>query len=197
MTNKGRMRPWRTRPLTPGERALCLETFGAQLDLDRVRLWSCPPLAWTTGRPFCAGGWLWPGRRLLVYPPGQAHADFGEATLWDQSVFLHEMTHVWQSQEGVNLLWAKLRAGDGATAYAYELTPDAFGTASTSNNRRCWCSTPFSSDGGAAPRIRRRPTSPCCLSRPPPPYTTRRRIRLLRGPPHPPHRLCNSALTAP
>ncbi|MBW3559031.1 MAG: hypothetical protein KY449_04565 [Proteobacteria bacterium] len=123
MTDKGCMRPWRTRPLTPGERALCLETFGAELDLDRVRLWSCPPLAWTTGRPFCAGGWLWPGRRLLVYPPAQAHADFAEATLWDQSVFLHEMTHVWQSQQGVNLLWAKLRAGDGAAAYAYELTP--------------------------------------------------------------------------
>ena len=118
------MRPWTARPLTPGERALCMETFGGDLHLDRVRLWSCPPLAWTTGRPFCAGGWLWPGRSLIVYPPRDAHADFAGASLWEQSIFIHEMTHVWQSQRGVNLLWAKIRAGDGPSAYAYDLTPD-------------------------------------------------------------------------
>ncbi len=100
--------------------------FGATLDLDRVRLWSCPPLGWTTGRPFVAGGLLWPGRSLIVYPPRLAFADFAapEVTLWDQSIFIHEMVHVWQSQQGVNLLWAKLRAGDSHASYAYDLTPD-------------------------------------------------------------------------
>jgi hypothetical protein len=98
--------------------------FGSSLDLDRVRVWSCPPVAWTTRRPFVAGGLLWPGRSLILYPPDQACADFSEARHWEQSVFIHEMTHVWQSQNGVNLLFAKLRAGDTPASYAYDLTPD-------------------------------------------------------------------------
>jgi hypothetical protein len=41
-------------------------------------------------------------------------------------MFVHELTHVWQAQTGVWLPWAKVRAGDGAAAYAYDLiaTPD-------------------------------------------------------------------------
>jgi hypothetical protein len=115
--------PWRLRRLTAGETALAAEVFGAGLDPARVRLWSCPPLGWTTKRPFCAGGWLLPGLTLLVYPPEEAAADFSTASLWNQSVFVHELTHAWQSQQGVNLLWAKLRAGDSAASYAYRLTP--------------------------------------------------------------------------
>jgi hypothetical protein len=118
------MRPWRLRRLSPGERALAAEVFGPGLDAARVRVWSCPPLAWTTRRPFCAGGWLLPGRTLLVYPPRLARADFAEAALGEQGVFVHELTHACQSQQGVNLLLAKLRAGDSAAAYAYQLTPD-------------------------------------------------------------------------
>ena len=124
MTAPGLMRPWAARRLTAGEGALCVEAFGGELRLDKVRLWSCPALAWSTGRPFCAGGWLWPGRTLIVYPPAQAHRDFALAPIWDQGVFLHEATHAWQSQRGVNLLLAKLRAGDGEAAYAYDLGPD-------------------------------------------------------------------------
>lgn len=99
--------------------------FGPTLDLDRVRLWSCPPVGWTRRRPFVAGGLLWPGRSLILYPPGLARADFAspDVSLWDQSVFVHEMVHVWQSQNGVNLLFAKLRAGDSEASYAYDLTP--------------------------------------------------------------------------
>lgn len=114
---------WSARPLSVGERALCGEVFGRDLDLDRIRIWSCPPLGWTLRRPFCAGGLLWPGRSLIVYPPAQARSDFSDAPLGAQGVFIHEVTHVWQSQQGVNLLWAKLRAGDSAVSYAYELTP--------------------------------------------------------------------------
>ena len=100
-----------------------MEVFGDGLDLERVRLWSCPPLGWTTNRPFVAGGMLWPGRSLILYPPAEALADFAapETPLFVQSVFIHEMTHVWQSQRGVNLLFAKLRAGDRAASYEYVL----------------------------------------------------------------------------
>jgi hypothetical protein len=118
------MPSWKVRRLTPGERALSREMFGDRLRLDPVRIWSCPPLAWTTRRPFCAGGLLWPGRGLILYPPREARADFAHAPLGEQGVFIHEMTHVWQSQQGVNLLLAKLRAGDRPASYAYDLTPD-------------------------------------------------------------------------
>ena len=119
------MRRWRARRLTAGEAALCREVFGGQLRLERVRLWCCPPVGWTTERPFVAGGLLWPGRSLILYPPAEARLDFSapETPLYEQSVFIHEMTHVWQSQQGVNLLFAKLKAGDGPAAYAYQLTP--------------------------------------------------------------------------
>jgi len=120
------MKRWRARPLTPGERRMAAEVFGPSLNLDRVRLWCCPLVGWTVRRPFVAGGLLWPGRSLILYPPAEACADFSAdgVGLFDQSVFIHEMTHVWQSQNGVNLLFGKLRAGDGPASYAYELTDD-------------------------------------------------------------------------
>ena len=37
------------------------------------------------------------------------------------AVFIHELVHVWQAQNGLNLLTGKLRAGDGPAAYAYPL----------------------------------------------------------------------------
>ncbi|MFN3521434.1 MAG: hypothetical protein ACK4YQ_04245 [Phenylobacterium sp.] len=113
-------RPWltprgRRRPLTAGEAALCAEVFGEGLDPVRVRLWA-QPLNWPT-RAFVAGP------RLVVWPWRAALADFTApgVRLGAQAMFVHEMTHVWQAQNGVNLLLAKLRAGDGPRAYAYDL----------------------------------------------------------------------------
>jgi hypothetical protein len=120
------MEPWRARRLTPGEVALAAETFGPSLDASRVRIWSAPVSRRRGLRPFVPGGWVWPGRTLVVYPRDLARTDFtaAEVSLWDQSVLIHELTHAWQSQRGVNLLLSKLRAGDGPAAYAYRLTPD-------------------------------------------------------------------------
>ncbi len=36
---------------------------------------------------------------------------------------IHELTHVWQAQQGVNLLFAKLKAGDTPASYAYRVEP--------------------------------------------------------------------------
>lgn len=89
--------------------------FGDGLDTARVRLFA-QPLSWPV-RAFVAGP------SLVVWPWRWALADFaGEAVaLRAQAVFVHEMVHVWQAQNGVNLLLGKLRAGDGAAAYAYDL----------------------------------------------------------------------------
>ncbi|WP_309643791.1 hypothetical protein [Phenylobacterium sp.] len=106
------MKPMRWRALTQGERRLSAEVFGATLDLDRIRVFSLP--FWT--RPFVPNGWL------VVWPAAGAYADFSLAPLWIRSVLVHELVHAWQAQCGVNLPLAKLRCGDGPSAYAYDPT---------------------------------------------------------------------------
>ncbi|HEY8615308.1 hypothetical protein [Phenylobacterium sp.] len=99
------------RPLTPGERELAREMFGAGIDPERVRIATIP--FWN--RAFVAGP------RLIVWPAGHLPEDFSRASLGQQAVFVHELTHVWQAQNGVTLLLAKLRAGDSQASYAYDL----------------------------------------------------------------------------
>jgi hypothetical protein len=114
MTGLDLMRPGAFRKLSSGERALVAEVFGQAVDAGRVRLFALP--VWN--RAFVAGG------RLIVWPARTARQDFATAPLEDQAIFVHEMTHVWQAQTGVNLILGKLRAGDGAQAYSYDLSGD-------------------------------------------------------------------------
>lgn len=109
-------KPLSLRRLTPGERALAAEVFGAGLEAGRVRILALP--FWR--RAFVAG----PG--LIVWPAAALPADFAapEVPLRTQAVFVHELTHVWQAQNGVRLLLAKIKAGDGAASYAYDLDGD-------------------------------------------------------------------------
>ena len=110
---EARMKPLSLRRLTPAERALGAEMFGAGLNAEKVRILALP--AW--GRAFVAGS------RLMCWPAPHARTDFGAADvpLPLQAVFVHELTHVWQAQHGVFLLLAKLKAGDRLSAYAYDL----------------------------------------------------------------------------
>jgi hypothetical protein len=103
-------RPLSLRRLTPGERTLAAEMFGEGLDAARVRIAAIP--LWN--RAFVAGP------SLIAWPARSLPADFGAASLGLQAVFVHELTHVWQAQNGVTLLLAKLRAGDSEASYAYE-----------------------------------------------------------------------------
>lgn len=88
------------RPLTPAERALTASMFGSAIDLDSVRV--------------CQRRW-WPfqPRNIIMAPRGHIHFHphgrdyrpcFGAGNLGDQALFIHEMTHVWQHQSGMNLL---------------------------------------------------------------------------------------------
>jgi hypothetical protein len=105
------MRPFRLRRLTPAERALGREVFGEAFDAARVRILGAP--LWR--RPFVAGA------RLIVWPAAGLPEDFGDAPLGLQATLVHELTHVWQAQRGVFLPWAKIKAGDRAASYAYDL----------------------------------------------------------------------------
>jgi hypothetical protein len=104
------MRPGALRRLTGGEKALAAAVFGSALALERVRIFALP--VWR--RPFAAGP------ALVFWPASSALEDFSQARLSLQGVLVHELTHVWQAQAGVNLVLAKLRAGDGPEAYHYE-----------------------------------------------------------------------------
>lgn len=112
MTLHARMKPFRLRRLTEGEAALGREVFGDGLEPRRIRILS--QALWP--RAFAAGS------RLMVFPQKAAALDYSQAALGLQGLFVHELTHVWQAQQGVSLLWAKLRCGDGPEAYAYDLT---------------------------------------------------------------------------
>ena len=110
------MRPLQLRRLTGGERALCDEVFHGAVDPDPVRLFAAPGPRMM--RPFVPGEVLWSGRYWIVFPAFEAFADFAATPLRDQARFVHELTHIWQAQQGVDLLKAKFGAD-----YPYALTP--------------------------------------------------------------------------
>jgi hypothetical protein len=107
------------RPLTPGEVELAREAFGETLDYRPIRFLPSP---WPFDRAFVPGRWF--GRDWIVWPAKALPSDLSTAPLKLQSTFIHELTHVWQAQRGVNLLTGKLRAGDSAASYAYPLADD-------------------------------------------------------------------------
>lgn len=105
------MTPGAIRKLTDGEIGLARQVFGQSLQVDQIRIFAIP--VWN--RAFVTGA------RLIIWPAADALLDFSTAPIELRSVFIHEMTHVWQAQAGVNLILAKLRAGDDHGAYAYDL----------------------------------------------------------------------------
>lgn len=108
------MKPLTWRRLSTAECALAAEVFGQGLDGARVRIFALP--LWM--RAFVAGpAWMF-------WPAATALSDFATADtpITTQATFVHELTHIWQAQHGIDLLRAKLKAGDQAAAYAYDLS---------------------------------------------------------------------------
>jgi hypothetical protein len=82
------------RPLTPGEIELARSVFGDAIDYSRVRM---------VRRKW----WLFQPKGIVMAPTGNIHfhpespfwsEDFSTERLSMQGLFIHEMTHVWQSQ---------------------------------------------------------------------------------------------------
>lgn len=107
------------RALTEGEKALAAEVFADELRLDAVRILSAP---WPIERAFVPGRWF--GRDWIVWPRRTLVEDIAAANLNRQATLIHELVHVWQAQQGVNLLTGKLKAGDGRAAYVYAVSDD-------------------------------------------------------------------------
>lgn len=110
----GNVRGWRKRRLTDTEKSLAVKVFGNHLELDSVRFIGSPK---PFDRAFVAGRWF--GRDWIVWPNSTLADDYTTQKLSRRATFIHELVHVWQAQQGVNLAVAKIRAGDGERAYAY------------------------------------------------------------------------------
>ena len=89
--------------------------FGAAIDYDRVRL-------------HCAKWWPFHPRRYIMAPDGHIwfhprggawREDYADAGIDLQALLIHELTHVWQYQMGVNLLLRR----HPFCRYAYDLAP--------------------------------------------------------------------------
>lgn len=110
------------RPLTPGEIALARCIFTDSIDYARVRVHARNYVFWQgTNYIVTPNGHLYLGRKLRHY------TDFSIASTPIRAFFIHEMTHVWQHQRGINVLWRGL--GEqvlhflGFNQYRYRLDP--------------------------------------------------------------------------
>ena len=110
-----------TRHLTPGEIAMAREVFGDALNPVPVKLWAQP---FGFNRVFVAGRWF--GSDWIVWPKATLLPDYAAegVPVAKAATLIHELVHVWQAQQGVNLALAKLKAGDRPDCYAYEIGED-------------------------------------------------------------------------
>ena len=105
------------RPLTPGETAMARLVFGDAIDYPKVAVHACAYL------PFG----LQPRRTAmapnghLYFPRACFQDDFSVCDLGNRMWFIHEMTHVWQTQARGRFYLPLMR--HPFCRYSYELTP--------------------------------------------------------------------------
>jgi hypothetical protein len=82
------------RPLTAGEIVLARSIFGSALDYSRVTI---RRRKWFPFQPKKVA--MAPRGHLHFHPLGDGYCDdFASASLGKQALFIHELTHVWQTQ---------------------------------------------------------------------------------------------------
>lgn len=87
--------PTQKRPLTTGEKILVNSVFQQQINLELPTI--------------CAARWVFKGYAIspnghIYFNPADYLSDFSKATLGKQAWFIHEMTHVWQVQQGIKVI---------------------------------------------------------------------------------------------
>jgi hypothetical protein len=107
----------RGRPLTTGEIELARSVFGDAIDYDRVRL---VQRKWFPFQP--RGTVMAPAGAIHFHPHSELWSeDFAAEPLFRQGLFIHEMTHVWQSQKRGRLYLPLMR--HPFCRYRYQLVP--------------------------------------------------------------------------
>ncbi len=88
------------RALTENEVALARSVFGSAIDYERVRI---STRKWAFFQPKQVV--MAPRGNIHFHPRGTGYCDdFCAAHVDAQGLFIHEMVHVWQHQQGVNLV---------------------------------------------------------------------------------------------
>ena len=106
------------RPLTAAETALVRSVFGDSIDYSRVRLFK---RKWWPFQPRNSA--MAPMGNIYFHPDGGAWSDdFSRETLGRQGFFMHEMTHVWQSQAKGRFYLLLMR--HPFCRYSYEIEPE-------------------------------------------------------------------------
>ena len=100
--------PARCRPLTAGEKVIAGSVFGDTLQLDSIRL----KTAW----------WVFKGYAVspnghVYFHPADFCDDFSQQNVYLRAWLVHELTHVWQIQQGVKVFRRALLN----RRYSYEL----------------------------------------------------------------------------
>jgi len=119
-------RQWISRPLTDGETAIAHGIFGKSIECGRVRVLRRKFVFFQPPSVTMA-----PDGNIWFHPAGHLARsavadDFSKAKAGIRAHFVHEMTHVWQHQNGVNVVLEKVlmffRYG-AFGGYEYELVP--------------------------------------------------------------------------
>ena len=106
------------RPLTAAETALVRSVFGNSIDYSRVRLFK---RKWWPFQPRNSA--MAPMGNIYFHPDGGAWSDdFSRESLGRQGFFMHEMTHVWQSQAKGRFYLLLMR--HPFCRYSYEIEPE-------------------------------------------------------------------------
>jgi len=103
------------RNLTHAEMTLAKAVFADLIDYTQVKILSAPFLPWQPIGMFMA-----PNGTIFVNPENYS-LDYGKESLIYQSVFIHEMTHILQYQQGLSVLWR-----GGLLQMAYYLTAKSY-----------------------------------------------------------------------
>jgi hypothetical protein len=91
------------RTLTPAERNLAASMFGTAIDYAQVRVHAAKWWPFQPRRVTMA-----PDGHIWFHPQGGLYCeDFSRQDLGAQSLFVHEMAHVWQHQRGIFLPLAR------------------------------------------------------------------------------------------
>jgi hypothetical protein len=108
------------RALTSGELAMLRPVFGASIDYDKVRVVHGKYTRFQDDQTY-----MTPDDHM--YAPGDLYEDdFSRTDPYLQATMVHEMTHVWQHQSGMDMISAGLITfkafdGDYGAAYPYSL----------------------------------------------------------------------------
>jgi len=105
------------RSLTTGEINMAFRVFGTGVDYGRVRIFNRKWIAFQPENTIMA-----PDGNIFYPRNNDAYSsDFSGEAMWRRLLFIHEMTHVYQHQQGIAVV--KRRLGEGGK-YSYMVEPD-------------------------------------------------------------------------